>query len=155
LQLGSRSDFVNIESFKFIATHIYLIFINPKKSNCIDNYDFFRTVISVKLDRLLNLTICLNFTTFKHNQNITNFCSMNCVDKMFHILYKKWRYTTNFSVDVYLFKILRWCSKHTDGTVYICIKILYIYIVQLIYKLKSTHEKLFIKSFILHICVAG
>ena len=59
-----------------------------------------------------------DFTTFKHNQNITNFCSMNCVDKMLDILHKKWRYTTNFSDYVHLFKIPPGCSKHTDETVF-------------------------------------
>ena len=48
-----------------------------------------------------------DFTSFKHNQNITNFCSMNCVDKTLDILHKKWRYTTNFSDYVHLWKI-RW-----------------------------------------------
>ena len=46
-----------------------------------------------------------DFTTFKHNQNITNFCSMNCFDKMLDILHKKLRYTTNFSNYVHSFKI--------------------------------------------------
>ena len=53
-----------------------------------------------------------DFTTFKYKLNITNLCSMNCVDTMLGILNKKWPCATIFLDYVHFFKIPYDGSKH-------------------------------------------